>query len=132
MDLQRSSLTVILWLASVLKKNGPVFPPALKAPQSMTYCGWSGISIMTCGFSSPQIWQFCILISQFNEILASSLNKILDLAHCKICELNYDFPNKCAQFKLLLFWHYSIQSAQISCQLLNWLRLEKVFSTLYV
>ncbi|GFT91548.1 hypothetical protein TNCV_3903411 [Trichonephila clavipes] len=51
MALYRSPLTVTLWPSSVLKKYGPMIPPAHKAHQTVSFSGCNGVSTYTCGLA---------------------------------------------------------------------------------
>ncbi|GFY24136.1 hypothetical protein TNCV_1011891 [Trichonephila clavipes] len=45
----------------VLKKYGPMIPPAHKAHQTVSFSGSNGVSTYTCGLASLQMRQFCLL-----------------------------------------------------------------------
>ncbi|GFV77660.1 hypothetical protein TNCV_616801 [Trichonephila clavipes] len=45
----------------VLKKYGPMIPPAHKAHQTVSFSGCNGVSTYTCGLAPLQMWQFCLL-----------------------------------------------------------------------
>ncbi len=57
-------------------KNGLMIPLALRAAQTVTHFGCNSIVLNARGFSSLQIWQFCLFTWPDNQKCASSLNQI--------------------------------------------------------
>ena len=64
------TITVSSWLFS--KINGPIMPLDQNQHQTVTRFGSVGFSMYACGFSVPQMWQFCLLTYPQRSKLASS------------------------------------------------------------
>ena len=54
-------LTVTTSTCSFSKKNGPIMPLNQNPLQTVSRLGYVGFSVYACGFSVPQIRQFCCL-----------------------------------------------------------------------
>ena len=45
----------------IFQKNGPMMPPYRNPHQTVTCCKRIDLTMITFGFSEPQMWQFCLL-----------------------------------------------------------------------
>lgn len=77
---QRSPLNIDSHVGTFIilkKKNGPLISSAHMEHQIVTFSGCIGSSCTTCGFSSPQIRQFCLFTKPLRWKCASFLKIIL-------------------------------------------------------